>query len=159
MDFFRDPPEPFRITLRHLQSQFQVVEKDLLIQEKEKLYVELRKILARQPGPEVSEQLGMYAKNLREKTHQMQAMTSELHMYQGQVKELKGEIKRLNAELDSVKHKFYEKKLKEQKEKQKIRELSQSPNSSLESLSHPKILGGGFNMASWGERMVMDASF
>ncbi|KAI5082160.1 hypothetical protein GOP47_0001903 [Adiantum capillus-veneris] len=60
----------------------QVVEKDLLIQEKEKLYAELRKILARQPGPEVSEQLGMYAKTLREKTHQMQAMTAELHMYQ-----------------------------------------------------------------------------
>ncbi|KAH7372738.1 hypothetical protein KP509_17G018700 [Ceratopteris richardii] len=124
----------------------QVVEKDLLIQEKEKLYAELRKILARQPGPEVSEQLGMYAKTLREKTHQMQAMTSELRMCQGQVKELKGEIKRLNAELDLVKQKFYEKKLKEQKEKQKARDLSQSPCSSVE--GHPKILGGGFNLTS-----------
>ena len=53
-----------------------------MIQEKEKLYVELRKILARQPGPEVSEQLGLYAKTLKEKTHQMQSMTSELQMYQ-----------------------------------------------------------------------------
>lgn len=60
----------------------QVVEKDLLIQEKEKLYVELRSILARQPGPEVAEQLGIYAKNLKEKNHQMQAMAAELHMYQ-----------------------------------------------------------------------------
>ena len=58
------------------------MEKDILIQEKEKLYVELRKILARQPGPEVSEQLGLYAKTLKEKTHQMQSMTSELQMYQ-----------------------------------------------------------------------------
>ena len=30
----------------------EVVEKDLLIQEKDKLYVELKNILARQPGPE-----------------------------------------------------------------------------------------------------------
>ena len=34
------------------------MEKDLQIAEKEKLYVELKNILARQPGPEVAEQLG-----------------------------------------------------------------------------------------------------
>merc|ERR1719446_2048725 len=44
----------------------EVVEKDLLIQEKEKLYVELKNILARQPGPEVAEQLSVYQTNLRE---------------------------------------------------------------------------------------------
>lgn len=49
----------------------EVVEKDLLIQEKEKLYVELKNILARQPGPEVAEQLSIYQQNLREKTRQM----------------------------------------------------------------------------------------
>jgi len=32
-----------------------VVEKDVIIQEKEKLYTELKNILARQPGPEVAE--------------------------------------------------------------------------------------------------------
>ena len=31
----------------------EVVEKDLLLQEKEKLYTELKNLLARQPGPEV----------------------------------------------------------------------------------------------------------
>ena len=63
----------------------QVVEKDLLIQEKEKLYIELKNILARQPGPEVAEQLSVYQQNLREKTRQMKAMASELNMYQAQV--------------------------------------------------------------------------
>ena len=58
----------------------EVVEKDLLIQEKEKLYVELKNILARQPGPEVAEQLSIYQQNLREKTRQMKAMASELNM-------------------------------------------------------------------------------
>ena len=38
----------------------EVVEADLLIQEKEKLYVELKNILARQPGPEAAEQLSIY---------------------------------------------------------------------------------------------------
>ena len=42
----------------------EVVEADLLIQEKEKLYVELKNILARQPGPEVAEQLSIYQVHL-----------------------------------------------------------------------------------------------
>ena len=39
-----------------------VVDKDVLIQDKERLYVELKNILARQPGPEVAEQLEVYGK-------------------------------------------------------------------------------------------------
>merc|ERR1712150_136755 len=49
----------------------EVVEKELLIQEKEKLYLELKHILARQPGPEVAEQLRIYQETLRGKTKQM----------------------------------------------------------------------------------------
>ena len=52
----------------------EVVEKELLIQEKEKLYVELKHILARQPGPEVAEQLQIYQQTLREKTKQMKVL-------------------------------------------------------------------------------------
>ena len=37
----------------------EVVEKDLLIQEKDKLYVELKNILARQPGPEARRRLNL----------------------------------------------------------------------------------------------------
>lgn len=49
----------------------QVVEKELLIQEKEKLYMELKQILQRQPGPEVAEQLQIYQQTLKEKTKHM----------------------------------------------------------------------------------------
>lgn len=38
----------------------EVSEKDVLIQEKEKLYIELKNILAKQSGPEVTEKLVMY---------------------------------------------------------------------------------------------------
>lgn len=48
-----------------------MVEKELLIQEKEKLYMELKTILQRQPGPEVAEQLQIYQQTLKEKTKQM----------------------------------------------------------------------------------------
>ena len=48
-----------------------MVEKELLIQEKEKLYMELKQILQRQPGPEVAEQLQIYQQTLKEKTKHM----------------------------------------------------------------------------------------
>ena len=90
-----DPPTYEMIQKIHtLQKRLiakteEVVEKDTLIQEKEKLYVELKNILARQPGPEVAEQLSIYQQNLRDKTRQMKAMASELNMYQAQVSEFK----------------------------------------------------------------------
>jgi hypothetical protein len=47
----------FYVLYRLIQKTEEAVEKDLLIQEKEKLYVELKNILARQPGPEIVEEL------------------------------------------------------------------------------------------------------
>ena len=90
------------------------MEKELLIQEKEKLYMELKQILARQPGPEVAEQLSIYQQTLKEKTKQMKGMSSELNMYEAQVKEYKYEIERLAKELQEVKKKFYMQKRKDQ---------------------------------------------
>ena len=60
----------------------QVIEKDLLIQEKEKLYIELRKILARQPGPEAAKQMVKYGQKLHEKMKDLRYMTLELATYQ-----------------------------------------------------------------------------
>merc|ERR1719465_385813 len=88
----------------------EVVEKDLLIQEKEKLYVELKNILARQPGPEVAEQLSVYQQNFKEKTRQMKSMAAELNMFQAQTNEFKYEIQRLEQENSDLKRKYYEQK-------------------------------------------------
>ncbi|XP_024519422.1 cilia- and flagella-associated protein 58-like [Selaginella moellendorffii] len=128
----------------------QVVEKDLLIQEKEKLYVELRNILARQPGPEMVEQLAVYSKSLKEKTRQMKAMASELQMYQGQVYGYKAEIEQLKGEIDSVKKKFFEHKKKEQLERERRKDLD-SQGSNFSSGNNPLnkgFLGGGYNLQS-----------
>ena len=53
-----------------------------MIKEKEKLYIELKQILARQPGPEVAEQLSIYQQNLKEKTKQMKVgFQSRMSLY------------------------------------------------------------------------------
>lgn len=46
----------------------EVQEKENLIKEKEKLFMELKNILARQPGAEIHTQLAQYKDSLKEKT-------------------------------------------------------------------------------------------
>lgn len=60
---------------RLIKKTEEVVEKELLIQEKEKLYIELKHILARQPGPEVAEQLSIYQQTFKNKVKQMKVST------------------------------------------------------------------------------------
>ena len=132
----------------------EVVEKDLNIQEKEKLYVELKGILARQPGPEVAEQLSVYQQNLKDRTRQMKAMASELNMYQAQVNEYKYEIERLSRELQDVKKRYYETKRRDQMTSDSVasgqgggREIAQQ-QASLSQASTARFTGGGFQITN-----------
>ncbi|XP_031418416.1 cilia- and flagella-associated protein 58 isoform X2 [Clupea harengus] len=126
----------------------EVVEKELLLQEKEKLYVELKHILARQPGPEAAEQLHIYQHTLREKTKQLKALASEMNMYESHAQEYKYEIERLAQELQDVKKKYLSQKRKEQQAKQKDRDLAQvgPPVIQPQRVDGPRFAGGGFSL-------------
>ncbi|KAK3729105.1 hypothetical protein RRG08_005477 [Elysia crispata] len=133
---------------RLIQKTEEVVEKELLIQEKEKLYLELKHILARQPGPEVAEQLTIYQQTLKEKTKQMKGMASELNMHESQVAEYKYEIERIARELQEVKKKYFMQKKKEQNIKERDRALAQAGALPIMSqrTDAPRFTGGGFNL-------------
>lgn len=90
----------------------EVHEKDLLIQEKEKLYVELKNILAKQSGPEVAEKLTTYQQNLKERTKQLREMISELKSYQSQVNAYRFEIERLDKSIVDVKRQYFDRRRK-----------------------------------------------
>merc|ERR1712070_452783 len=92
---------------RIISKTEEVVEKDLLIQEKERLYVELKNILGRQPGPEVAEQLSVYQSNLKQKISQMKAVANELDMYKLQVDEFRRDITGIADELVTVKKQYF----------------------------------------------------
>jgi hypothetical protein len=81
----------------------EVVEKDLLIQEKEKIYVELKNIISRQPGPEVEEQVMTYQLTLKDKQKQLSAMNNELDMYRLQVQTYKDEIEEIDRRISQLK--------------------------------------------------------
>ena len=150
---------------RLISKTEEVVEKDLLIQEKDKLYIELKNILARQPGPEVAEQLSVYQQNLKEKTRQMKAMASELNMHQAQINEYKYEMERLKRELQNVKRKYYEQKRREQMRREILLksapdgspmgggngaglELAQQQQQAAAAAATSRFTGGGFNLTS-----------
>merc|ERR1711977_655779 len=106
--------DPTTITmLKTLQKKLimkteEVLERDALIAEKEKLYVHLKGILARQPGPDVAEQLALYADNLKDKTAQMKHMQSELKKYQEQVRDRQDGVERVQQDLEHIRKSYIE---------------------------------------------------
>ncbi|XP_038070552.1 cilia- and flagella-associated protein 58-like [Patiria miniata] len=141
---------------RLIQKTEEVVEKELLIQEKEKLYIELKHILARQPGPEVAEQLQIYQQTMKDKTKQLKGMASELNMYESQVQEYKYEIERLARELQEVKKKYYAQKRKEQQGRERERAVAQAGTAPIQPqrTDGPRFTGGGFNLKQPGTGKV-----
>ncbi|KAM4702756.1 cilia- and flagella-associated protein 58 [Rhinophrynus dorsalis] len=141
---------------RLISKTEEVVEKELLLQEKEKLYVELKHILARQPGPEAAEQLQIYQQTLREKTKQLKALSSELNMYESQSQEYKYEIERLANELQNVKKKYLAQKRKEHQAKEKERSMADTEMSYMaqQKMEVPRFTGGGFPLSHVSKAMA-----
>nr|CCC95667.1 unnamed protein product [Trypanosoma congolense IL3000] len=97
----------------HLQKRLitkseECVEKDMELQEKQRLLTELANILARQPGPEVVQQLNICQKDLHRTCSVMKQKASELNMVGTHHSELKYEAERLRQELNTTKRKYYE---------------------------------------------------
>jgi len=130
---------------RLIQKTEEVVERELQIQEREKEYVELKELLARQPGPEVSEQLQIYQQTLKDKQRQLKSMASELNMFKSQSSEFKYEIERLARELQETKKRYFEQKKKEFHSREKDRALMPSEAAMA---ATPRFTGGGFSLVT-----------
>ncbi|KAL7433259.1 hypothetical protein ACHAXH_005601, partial [Discostella pseudostelligera] len=98
---------------RLLQKTEEVMLKNSIIQEQERQQTKMKQILARQPGPEIVEQLHTYQQDVTKKVKQMKAMAGELNMNQTEVNEYKREIERLATELNDFKRKYFELKRRE----------------------------------------------
>ena len=114
----------------------EVVAKDGEIQEKEKLYVDLRKVLARQPGPEATEQLRVFALTLKEKKSKFEAMKAELKMYQAKVYEYKYDIEKLTKDIELMKLAYFA-------QKRAQRQQTQTPYQGGGSMMGGTGMGGG----------------
>uniref|UniRef100_A0A7S4RW12 Cilia- and flagella-associated protein 58 central coiled coil domain-containing protein n=1 Tax=Alexandrium monilatum TaxID=311494 RepID=A0A7S4RW12_9DINO len=99
---------------RLISKTEEAVEKDLAIQEKEKLYLEMKSLLSKQPGPEEVEEVAKQQTALKDKTKQMKAMAAELNMYHAQLSDYKDDIERLTKELQDTKRRYFEQRHREQ---------------------------------------------
>lgn len=91
-------------------------EKEIAIESKEKLYLHLKAVLAKQVGPETTSQLQEFYKIVKEKKSQLRHMETELNMYKSQVNEYKHTIEKLDVHLSDCKAKFlkiYQKRARE----------------------------------------------
>merc|ERR1719352_1356163 len=102
------------LQLRFIAKTEEAVEKDLLIHEKEKLFLELQNILAAQPGPKAADQVSAMQQALKERTKQMKAMAAELNMYHSQVHDHKDDLDRLLRDLQQMKRRYFEQKRRDQ---------------------------------------------
>lgn len=110
------------IQIQSLQKQLvsmsdKVVQNDLLIQEKEKIYIELKNVIARHPGPEVEEQILIYQQTLKDKNKQLAAMNQELEMYIEQVRRFKEDIADYDMKMTKL-NKHWMKTMKKARESQ-----------------------------------------
>ncbi|KAL8436075.1 hypothetical protein Efla_002065 [Eimeria flavescens] len=107
----------------------EVIDRDLQIQEREKLFVQLKTDLDKQPTAEVFEQMQTLQTDVRTKTKQLRAAVSELQCLHKEVTAKKDEIERLHKELEAIKNCYIEEKRREAREQQsKLQEqLQQQP--------------------------------
>lgn len=80
---------------RLLEADEKVAQRDLAIQEKERLYVEMREALARQPGEEVEEETAALRADLKAKQKQLRSMKEERETQKALVDELKRAVEGL----------------------------------------------------------------
>lgn len=95
-----------------LTKSEECMKQEMTLEEKQRLVVELQAMSARQPGPQVAQQLNAYQKDLQRKNAQMKQKASEINMTSTQTAELRYEVARLRRELEETRQKYYEVKVK-----------------------------------------------
>jgi predicted RNase H-like nuclease (RuvC/YqgF family) len=120
----------------------EVVEKSLIIQEKEALYNELKDLLSHLPGPEINDQINTYQRNILSKNKQLKVLSSEMNMYQAQANEYKYEVERLNHEIVDLKRKYYQQKRKEEIQSASV---DSSKNNGSDNVSYNGGYSNGFS--------------
>ena len=90
----------------------EVVERDMVVADRDHLCADLKARLASAPGAELVEQLSATQNALSERTRQLKALASEANMFQTQASESKYEVERLTRELLEAKRSMFEAKKK-----------------------------------------------
>ena len=91
----------------------EVAKKEEIIQEKEKLYIKLKHIVARQSGLDMEEPLSKYKAKIKEEGQRLKKLKEEIKNYRLEIKNYEYEIKRIVNDTEKLKKEWF-KRLDEQ---------------------------------------------
>ena len=91
----------------------EVAKKEEIIQEKEKLYIKLKHIVARQSGLDMEEPLSKYKAKIKEEGQRLKKLKEEIKNYRLEIKNYEYEIKRIVGNTEKLKKAWF-KRLDEQ---------------------------------------------
>jgi hypothetical protein len=91
----------------------EVAKKEEIIQEKEKLYIKLKHIVARQSGMDMEEPLSKYKAKIKEEGQRLKKLKEEIKNYRLEIKNYEYEIKRIVNDTEKLKKEWF-KRLDEQ---------------------------------------------
>eukprot|EP00825_Cyclidium_porcatum_P005862 TRINITY_DN1287_c0_g1_i7.p1 TRINITY_DN1287_c0_g1~~TRINITY_DN1287_c0_g1_i7.p1 ORF type:complete len:699 (-),score=223.57 TRINITY_DN1287_c0_g1_i7:296-2392(-) len=130
---------------RLISKTEEVLEKEKVVEQKEKQLKELREIMNRQPGIEEGKQIPVLVQNLQQKSIQMNAMQGEIALYSSHIQEYQLEKDRLSKDLQDIKKKFFEQKKREQR-RAELKYESQNATTIPITQPEKRFTGGGFNL-------------
>ena len=84
----------------------EVNQKEELIQEKEKLYIKLKAIVARQSGTDMAEPLEKYKQKIKDETNRLKKLKEDIKNYRMTIRNYELEIKRVDNYVDKLQNKW-----------------------------------------------------
>ncbi|CAH1154041.1 unnamed protein product [Phaedon cochleariae] len=132
---------------RLLAQGSEAVERERQLKEAERLYLNLRKVLAKQPGPGIQQELSKTQRALRVRGNKLKCLVSELNMTELKSVEYKSDLQRVTEELADLKKKYLAEK-KANRTKRIAHESSREANHSRAGeAGEVRFTGGGFRMS------------
>jgi chromosome segregation ATPase len=93
---------------RLIAKSEEVNRKEELIQEKEKLYVKLKTIVARQTGADMEDALVKYHNKIKEEADRLKKLKEEIKSYRITIRNYEYEIKRIDGKITGLKNEWFE---------------------------------------------------
>ncbi|XP_066139447.1 cilia- and flagella-associated protein 58-like [Euwallacea fornicatus] len=135
---------------RLLNQASEAVERERQLKGVEQLYLNLRQLLAKQPGPGIQEELVKTQRALKLRGDKLKCLVSELNLAELKVTEYKSDLQKSMEEVADLKQKYLEEK-KLNRAKQTVLESSGRDGSSQTqagaSVGEVRFTGGGFRMS------------
>ncbi|KYM94520.1 hypothetical protein ALC62_14963 [Cyphomyrmex costatus] len=131
---------------RILKMSTDIIHKERKLKDTEKLYMNLRDVLSKQPNMQIDTSLNKVQNILRKRAEKIKCLIMELNMYESQVSEFKDDIARMHNEMCELKKMFYTQKGKLQKFKAMTLKSTYKTILPDISVHTKKFYGGGFKI-------------